>query len=163
MNLKQSPRFGLWVFIGAIPLIVLSLYPAILHYLGYYKEHHALFHNNYKMSPYVALLFIAMFLPFAVFIILRIATRRKIRKVLKTGMNATARIISITPNGKKMKEGINEYWGADLELEVIITGKEPYRALVEHYIHVMDIPRFQTDGVLQVKINTAGNNEIIIL
>ena len=163
MNPKQSPRYGLWILIAALPLIALSLYPAFLHYLGYSRESYDLFHNNYQIPPYLAILLIAICLPFAVFILLRLAARRKAGQVAAVGTPAKARIISVTPNGKKIVEGVNELWGVELELEIDVPGKGPDLLTVEHYVPVMEIPRFQPGATIKVRVSPGTPHEIVIL
>ncbi|OHD69578.1 MAG: hypothetical protein A2W19_00785 [Spirochaetes bacterium RBG_16_49_21] len=152
MNLKQSPRYGLYIFLfGVIPLIGIALYPAYLRFLGRAREAHILLHSQ----GYHTLLFCTVLLPFAVFIILRVTER------IKTGRDAVATIVSVTTSGAKMRQGVDEYWGADLMLDVAVPGEEPFRMSMEHYIHVLGIPRFQPGNVLDIKIMSKGKKKYI--
>jgi membrane protein implicated in regulation of membrane protease activity len=160
VKVKRNSSYGFWVFLAAIPLIVLGLYPAMLHYLGRHREHHELFHGYMQLPPYVQLLLLAVILPFAAFFLIRFVDRRRGRKAIETGVEARGMIVSVTPNGKKIKEGVNEYWGMTLDIEVSLPGKEPCVVSLDRYIYVMDIPRFQPGSVIRVMVVAAGEDEM---
>jgi len=162
LKIKQKSHYGLWAFIGTIPLILLVLYPVFLDYAGRSKERYNLLHNHNQLPQYVQLLLIAIILPFAVYILARFIDMLKINRSMKTGMEASAKIVTITNNGSKRKEGLKEYWGVMLELEVNVPGKAPYRASVEYYIYTLDIPVFQPGAEIQVFVSTSGDNKITI-
>ncbi len=163
MKVKRNSRNGLFVLLATTPLVVFVLYPALLHYLGRHREHYELFHGHNQLPPYMKLLLFAVLLPFAVFFVLRCVEKRKNRKAMETGAEAPAKIISVTPNGKKIKEGVNEYWGMEMEVEVSLPGKEPYRVSLDRYVYVMDIPRFQPGSRIRVMVHTAGNEDMYYL
>ncbi|OHD54886.1 MAG: hypothetical protein A2Y33_16060 [Spirochaetes bacterium GWF1_51_8] len=163
MNPKQKPRYGLWVLAGTFPLIALVLYLAFLHYLGHSGEFFARLKNSRQLPVLISVFIIAVFLPFAVYILIRLLERWKRGKAAGVGITATAKILSAAPNGKKLVEGVNEFWGVDLELEVSILGKEPFRAVVGHYVPVMDIPRYQPGNRIDIRIDPGDRGRITIL
>jgi len=98
-----------------------------------------------------------------VFIVMRIAKKEAaVRMLRSSGLAADAEIIGIEKTGTNITVGNDEQLGVLLELKINPQGGKQYIASAEHYVSIIDIPRFQPGCTIQVKINPADIMDVAV-
>jgi hypothetical protein len=144
----------LWLVFG--PVVVLILLPIL----------NVLFHIEEAMHPVLppVILFSCLFLMFAgAFLAFRgvwgVWPERT--GILEAGVPARARILSAEMGNAKMTQrGVDERWLVVLELEVQPADGSSFAARVEHFVPLLEIPRFQPGGVLDVKYDPEDRTKV---
>ena len=84
--------------------------------------------------------------------------------VLEGGQPAQAVILSIQMGGRKLTyQGVDERWLAVLELKVQPSDGPAFEAKAEHYVPVLEIPRFQPGAVVDVRYDPQDKTKVAVV
>ena len=155
--MKPIRRSALWLIFG--PIAVLILLPIL----------NVLFHIEEAMHPALPplILFVCLFLMFAgVFLaftgVWGVVLGRS--PLPEAGLPARAVILSIQMGDRKLTyRGVDERWLVLLELEVQPLDGPAFEAKAEHYVPVLEIPRFQAGEVVDVRYDPQDKTKVAIV
>lgn len=88
----------------------------------------------------------------------RSAEEAEVRRVLREGTPARATILALSARSGAESGHVL----VDLDLAVRPSGTEPFRAMVQALISILDIPRIQPGCELEVKIDRANPRRLLI-
>jgi hypothetical protein len=155
-NMKHVHPSVWWLIFG--PIAVLILLPIL----------NLLFHIEEAMHPVLppvilfvcfSLMFAGVFLAFAG--VLRVGKERT--TILRAGVPAKARILSTEMGDAKMTiGGADERWLVILELEVQPQDGPPFEACAEHFVPLLDVPKFQAGEVVEVRYDPQDKTRVAI-
>jgi hypothetical protein len=90
--------------------------------------------------------------------------RREREGILEVGLPARAVIRSAQLGGMKLTYGgVDERWLVVLGLEVQPADGPSFEARVEHIVPLLEVPRFQVGGVVQVKYDPRDKTKVAIV
>jgi len=156
-GVKSIHAYVWWLIFG--PIAVLILLPIL----------NVLFHIEEAMHPALPplILFGCLFLMFAgAFLaftgVLRVGHERT--RILQGGVPAKARILSTEMGDAKLTVGgADERWLVILELEVQPEDGPPFEEKVEHFVPLLQIPKFQAGEVVEVRYDPQDNTRVAIV
>jgi hypothetical protein len=155
--MKPIRLSALWLVFG--PLAVLILLPIL----------NVLFHIEEAMHPALPplILFVCLFLMFAgVFLAFTGVWGVVLGRtgVLETGLPAQAVILSIEMGDRKLTyRGVDERWLVVLELEVQPSDGPAFEAKAEHYVPILEIPRFQPGEIVDVRYDPQDKSKVAVV
>lgn len=156
-SLKSIPISAQWLIFG--PLVVLILLPIL----------NVLFHIEEAMHPVLppVILFACLFLMFGGAYLAfagLLAVRRERTAVLEVGLPAQALILSTQMGDAKLTYGgVDERWLVVLELEVQPADGASFEARSEHFVPLLDIPRFQVGEIVDVRYDPQDKTKVAIV
>lgn len=155
--LKPIPTPALWLIFG--PLAILILLPIL----------NVLFHIEEAMHPVLppVILFSCLFLMVAGVVLAFtgvLGVWRVRTGVLEGGLPAQARILSTEMGETKVTyRGVDERWLVVLELEVSPADGPSFKATVEHFVPLLEVPRFQAGGIVEVRYDPNDKARVAIV
>lgn len=155
--MKLIRKSALWLIFG--PLAVLILLPIL----------NLLFHIEEAMHPALPplILFGCLFLMFAgVYLAFTGVWGVVLGRtgVLEVGLPAQAVILSIQMGDRKLTyRGVDERWLVVLELEVQPSDDSAFGAKAEHYVPLLEIPRFQPGEIVDVRYDPQDKTKVAVV
>jgi hypothetical protein len=147
----------LWLVFG--PLAVLILLPIL----------NVLFHIEEAMHPVLppVILFVCLFLMFAgAFLAFSgvWGVWQERTSILEGGVPAQARILSVEMGDAKLtRKGVDERWLVVLDLEVRPADGPTFAARAEHFVPLLEIPRFQAGEVVDVRYDPQDRTKVVVV
>lgn len=92
-----------------------------------------------------------------------IKNNRKRKKLLSTGVDAKAKVLSLDEASDGTVTTINDQPLVTIELEILDRGDAPYKVKIETIISRLEIPKLQPGSIVNVKIDPNNRNKVIIV
>jgi hypothetical protein len=155
--LKLDRGIAPWLIFG--PVVVFILLPIL----------NVLFHIEEAMHPVLPplILFTGLLTMFAgafLFFTGGLGVEQERRQILEAGLPAEALVHSIRLGNTKVTYGaVDERWLAELELNVQPEVGPSFRAKVQHFVPLLEIPRFQAGEIVEVRYDPEDRTRVAIV